>query len=79
MPGVDTGQGGIDIGRKEFPTSLTFVACSRVCHLCDLLFVSPFPFQQLVNMKKSQIQKDRQQEDALVDQIFVKKTQVGRP
>ena len=33
----------IDIGKKEFSTGLTFVACSRVRHLNELLFVPPFP------------------------------------
>ena len=35
----------IDIGKKEFSSGLTFVACSCVCHLEDILFVAPFPFQ----------------------------------
>ena len=34
----------IDVGKKEFSSGLTFVACSRVHRLTDLLFVPPFPF-----------------------------------
>ena len=53
----------IDVGRKEFSSGLTFVACSRVRHMCDLLFVPPFPFQQVANLSKSNRLKDRLQED----------------
>ena len=35
----------LDIGKKEFSSGLTFVACSRVRHLTDLLFDPPFPYQ----------------------------------
>ena len=37
----------IDVGKREFSTGLTFVACSRVRRLQDLLFSPPFPFQRL--------------------------------
>ena len=53
----------IDVGRKEFSSGLTFVACSRVRRLCDLLFVPPFPFQRVANLSKSNRLKDRLQED----------------
>ena len=53
----------IDVGRKEFSSGLTFVACSRVRHMCDLLFVPPFPFQRVANLSKSNRLKDRLQED----------------
>ena len=43
----------IDIGKKEFSTGLTFVACSRVRRITDLLFTPPFSFQRLVNLSKS--------------------------
>jgi len=43
----------IDIGKKEFSTGLTFVACSRVRRITDLLFAPPFSFQRLVNLSKS--------------------------
>ena len=35
----------VDVGKKDFSSGLTFVACSRVYHLTDLLFDPPFPFQ----------------------------------
>ena len=53
----------IDMGRKEFSSGLTFVACSRVRHMCDLLFVPPFRFQRVANLSKSNRLKDRLQED----------------
>ena len=53
----------IDVGRKEFSSGLTFVACSRVRHMCDLLFVPSFPFQRVANLSKSNRLKDRLQED----------------
>ena len=34
----------IDVGKREFSSGLTFVACSRVRQLKDLLFTPPFPF-----------------------------------
>ena len=54
----------IDVGQKEFSSGLTFVACSRVRHMCDLLFVPPIPFQQVANLSKSNLLKDRLQEGA---------------
>ena len=39
--GMTLNKAVIDIG--EFSSGLTFVACSRVRHLADLLFVPPFP------------------------------------
>ena len=48
----------IDVGKKEFSTGLTFVACSRVCQLTDLLFVPPFSFQRVANLSKSVRLKD---------------------
>ena len=43
----------VSLGTKEFSSGLTFVACSRVCHLRDLLFEKPFDFQCLANLGKS--------------------------
>ena len=37
----------IDIRKKEFSCQLTYMACSRVQQLTDLLFSLSFPFQQL--------------------------------
>ena len=53
----------IDVGKKEFSAGLTFVACSRVRRMTDLLFVPPFPFQRVSGLCKSQRLKERQQED----------------
>ena len=54
----------IDVGRKNFFSGLMFVACSRVRHMYDLLFVPPFPFQRVANLSKSNQLKYRLQEDA---------------
>ena len=59
----------IDIGKKEFSTGLTFVACSRVRQLTDLLFVPPFSFQRVANLSKSVRLKDRLQEDSRLQQM----------
>ena len=53
----------IDVGKREFSTGLTFVACSRVRQLKDLLFTPPFPFQRLVSLANSCRLKERQMED----------------
>ena len=59
----------IDIGKKEFSTGLTFVACSRVRQLTDLLFVPSFSFQRVANLSKSVRLKDRLQEDSRLQQM----------
>ena len=53
----------VDVGKKEFSSGLTYVACSRVRHLKDLLFKAPFPYERLSNLSKSQRLKERLQED----------------
>ena len=53
----------VDIGRKEFSCGLTFVACSRVRHITDLLFTPPFTFQRLSSLSNSQRLHERQLED----------------
>jgi len=53
----------IDIGKKEFSCGLTFVACSRVRHIADLLFTPPFTFQRLSSLSNSQRLRERQLED----------------
>ena len=52
----------IDVGKK-FSCGLTFVACSRVRQITDLLFSPPFPFQHLSNLSNSQRLHERQLED----------------
>ena len=59
----------IDIGKKEFSTGLTFVACSRVLQLSDLLFMPPFSFQRVANLSKSARLKGRLLEDARLHQM----------
>ena len=53
----------IDVGKKEFSSGLTFVACSRVRHLEDLLFSPPFNFQRLSTMSSSRHLLTRKAED----------------
>ena len=53
----------IDVGKKEFSTGLTFVACSRVRRLQDLLFDPPFPFQCVATLANSQRLQERLLED----------------
>lgn len=53
----------IDVGKREFCCGLTFVACSRVHRLQDLLFNPPFPYQRLTNLANSQRLLERQKED----------------
>ena len=59
----------IDVSKNEFSTGLTFVACSRVRQLTDLLFVPPFLFQCVANLSKSVCLKDRLQEDFRLEQM----------
>ena len=59
----------VDVGKKEFSAGLTFVACSRVRHLKDLLFVPPFPFQRVANLANSQRHKERLQEDERLQRL----------
>ena len=42
----------IDIG-KDFSEGLIFVACSRVCHLLDIMFDLPFTYQHVKSFGKS--------------------------
>ena len=45
------------IGKKEFSSGLTYVACSRVRQSKDL-FKEPFPYDHLSNLSKSQHQNN---------------------
>ena len=42
----------IDVVKKEFSSGLTFVACSRVRHMQDLLFALPFTYDRIANLSK---------------------------
>ena len=53
----------IDVGKREFSCGLTYVACSRVRRLADLLFSPPLPFQRLASIANSQRLHQRKQED----------------
>lgn len=53
----------IDIGSREFSTGLTFVACSRVRYLTDLIFQPPFDYDRLTSLSKSCRLHERQLED----------------
>ena len=59
----------VDVGKKEFSSGLTFVACSRVRRLTDLLFDPPFPFQRVANLAKSQRLQERQIEDSRLKEL----------
>ena len=63
MSRYDLNKAVIDVGKKEFSAGLTFVACSRVRQLKDLLFVPPFPFQRVANLAKRQCHTERLREE----------------
>ena len=62
--GLTLGKSAVDVGKKEFTSGLTFVACSRVRRLTDLLFDPPFPYQRLVKLGDSPRLQERLLEDA---------------
>ena len=53
----------IDIGKKEFSSGISFVACSRVRTITNLLLHPPFSFQCLANLSKNRRLQERQLED----------------
>ena len=53
----------MDVGKREFSPGLTFVACSRVRQLDDLLFSPPFAYNRLSSMSNSQHLESRKMED----------------
>ena len=53
----------IDIGKKEFSSGLTFVACSRVRRLDDILFNQTFTYERLTSLSKSRRLQERLVED----------------
>ena len=59
----------IDVGKKEFSPGLTFVACSRVRQLENLLFSPPFHYQRLSTMSNSRHLISRKQEDRRLQQL----------
>ena len=61
----------VDIGRKEFSAGLSFVACSRVRHLTDLLLDPPFAFHRLANLANSHRLQERLLEDARLSSLQI--------
>ncbi len=59
----------IDVGKKEFSAGLTFVACSRVRHVKDLLFNPPFAFQRVAHLASSRRHKERLNEDLRLEKL----------
>ena len=53
----------IDVGKREFSSGLTFVACSRVRQIQDLLFIPSVSFQRLESLRNSQRLAERKAED----------------
>ena len=53
----------IDLGKREFSSGLTFVPCSRVRQLQDLLFIPSVPLQWLTSLANSQRVAQRKAED----------------
>ena len=54
----------IDVG-KEFSAGLTFVACSRVRRLSDIMFNPPFTCQRVASLAKSMWLTEHKDEDAI--------------
>ena len=61
--GMTLNKAVVDLGKKEFSAGLTFVACSHVRQLKDLLFVTPFPFQRVANLASSYRHSERLHEE----------------
>ena len=59
----------IDVGKKEFSAGLTFVACSHVRHLSDIMFNPPFAYQCVASLAKSMRLTERKVEDAMLCSI----------
>ena len=53
----------VDVGKKEFSSGLSFVACSRVRTIGNLLLHPLFSFQRLANLSKSRRLQERKLED----------------
>ena len=59
----------IDIGKREFSAGLTYVACSRVRHLQDLLFSPPFSYQRLADLANHSRLQERRNEDHRLQEL----------
>ena len=56
----------VDVGKKEFSCGLSFVACSRVRKLSDILFAPPFPLQRLTSIARSRHLHERKEDQRLL-------------
>jgi ATP-dependent exoDNAse (exonuclease V) alpha subunit len=61
--GLTLSKAVIDVGSKKFCTGLTFVACSRVRSITDLMFNPGFDFDRISNMANSVRFQERKTED----------------
>jgi ATP-dependent DNA helicase PIF1 len=60
----------INIGKKEFSTGLTFVACSRLRQIKDLVFHPGFDYQRVANLSNSSRLTERRAEDIRLHSLF---------
>ena len=64
--GLTLSKAVIDVGLKEFCTGLTFVACTLVRSLTDLMFNPGFDFDRMANSVRFQ---ERRTEDARLQSL----------
>ena len=62
--GLTLGKAVVDIGSKEFCAGLTFVACSRVRCLSDLMFSPGFDFDRISSIANNVRLQERKAEDS---------------
>ena len=60
----------INVGKREFSTGLTFVACSRLRKITDLVFHPGFDYQCLASLSNSSRLYERQAEDIRLHAIY---------
>ena len=63
VQGITLRKAVIGVGSKEFCTGLTFVACSRLRSLTDLMFNPGFDFDRISNLANSVRFRERKTED----------------
>ena len=68
--GLTLNKAVINIGKREFSTGLTFVACSRLRKITDLVFHPGFDYQRLASLSNSSRLSERQAEDIRLHAIF---------
>ena len=67
--GLSLDKAVVDHGNKEFSSGLSFVACSRVRRLSDLLFRTPFSYSRLAALANDQRIHERKAEDRRLKQL----------